>query len=392
MACQKTPTQAGKRAMNIWFQDHRNTDNSAAGSRWPRYLRNEVKPKTKTHAIFHAEFYMDPNDRRAHADQWLLLISTEPMALQFWINLYRQLASGHTAVLLYVIHSEGSSPGRTGFKMYVSSDGKLEGSIGGGIMEHKLVELCREMLANGPFQPFLRRQIHQTNIAERKSGMICSGEQTVAFYYMDQSGMMLTERLFRAGGLLRLDTDGLSLEPARQLSSRHECLIENESKWSYCEDLTAQNRLYIIGGGHVGYALSGLMSALDFRIELFDDREGLNTFEAVQYVNRKALIDYTKIAEVIPEGDDVFVVVMTFGYRTDEVVVRKLIGKKFRYFGVMGSKEKMKVLFSKMIEDGFKEDDIQAIHAPIGLQIGSKTPEEIAVSIAAQIIQIKNTQ
>jgi xanthine dehydrogenase accessory factor len=335
---------------------------------------------------------MDPPDRRAQADLWLLLISTGPMALQFWINLHRQLAAGHTAALLYVIHSEGSSPGRMGFRMYVTSEGKLEGSIGGGIMEHKLVELCREKLAQGPFQPLLRRQIHQTNIAERKSGMICSGEQTVAFYYMDQSYLSFTESLFSAGGMIRLDTSGPSHEPAGHLNTRYECLIESESSWSYCEDLSVQNRLYIIGGGHVGYAFSAVMSTLDFSIELFDDREGLNTFEAIQYVNRKSVIDYTKISDVIPEGNDVFVVVMTFGYRTDELVVRALMGKKFRYFGVMGSTEKMKVLFAKMILDGYGEDEIRAIHAPIGLQIGSKTPEEIAVSVAAQIIQIKNTQ
>jgi xanthine dehydrogenase accessory factor len=81
---------------------------------------------------------------------------------------------------------------------------------------------------------------------------------------------------------------------------------------------------------------------------------------------------------------------MSFGYRTDDIIIRRLINKKFRYIGMLGSKEKIATLFKNMIEDGFDKDKISKVYAPIGIDIKSETTQEIAISVVAQLINVKN--
>jgi xanthine dehydrogenase accessory factor len=133
------------------------------------------------------------------------------------------------------------------------------------------------------------------------------------------------------------------------------------------------------------------MSKMDFYISLFDDRPGLNTIEKNEYADAIKIVDsYERIGDHIPSGVNAFVVVMTLGYKTDESVIRGLIHKEFKYFGVLGSKAKMSTMFRSLREDGISDNRLNNIHTPVGLPINSRTPEEIAVSIAAEIISVKN--
>ena len=101
--------------------------------------------------------------------------------------------------------------------------------------------------------------------------------------------------------------------------------------------------------------------------------------------------DYSELKELIPSGENNYVVVMTFGYRTDDIAVRALMQKQFKYFGLLGSKKKIEKMFEDYRKDGMDGNVLQQIHSPIGMQIKSETPEEIAVSIAAEIIKVKNS-
>ncbi len=160
----------------------------------------------------------------------------------------------------------------------------------------------------------------------------------------------------------------------------------------YREKLGPKNELYIVGGGHCALALSELMSRMDFHIRIFDDRPELNTLEKNRFADEITIIEsYDRIGEMIADGGpNIYVVVMTLGYASDAVVIRKLIGKDFKYFGVLGSRAKMKTLLKDFRKGGFREEMIARVHTPIGLPINSQTPEEIAISIAAQIIAVKN--
>ncbi len=309
--------------------------------------------------------------------------------MNFWKTLYKVLEKGEKAVLLYVMESTGSSPGRQGFKMLVSEKGEMIGSIGGGIMEHKLIELSKSLLEKGPFKPFLKKQIHRADLPENKSGMICSGEQSIVFYYMDKKilGLVLELSEYQKT-MLHLTEGGIFFD--NQKMNKHFDFKTEGDQWHFRESIEYKNYAYVIGGGHVGCAVCKMMRQLNFWVKQYDDREDLNTMIQNEYANEKYVINYNEIDQYVYEGENIYVIIVTFGYRSDEICIRQLLGKSFKYFGVMGSQAKMDKLLANLKSDGLPQSDIDKIYTPIGIPIHSKTPEEIAVSIAAQIIQVKN--
>lgn len=311
--------------------------------------------------------------------------------MNFWQKLAQSIRQHGNVILLYVVQSSGSSPGRQGFKMCVAKDEEMFGSIGGGIMEHKLVELSRNRLAEGSFKPFMKRQIHKPDVEKNRSGMICDGEQWVAFYYLDETHLDHIEHLSdQQAKTLILDHNGLSVEQVNSERAQFQLDELSEEQWKISEYIGFQNTAYIFGGGHVGLAMSKMMKDLDFRVVNFDDRENLNTMAQNSYADEKKVINYQDSEQFVPEGESSYIIVMSFGYKPDEVIMRRLLGRKYKYLGLMGSTKKIETMFKKLKEDGFSESDLNAVHSPIGIPIHSKTPMEIAVSIAAQIIQVKN--
>jgi xanthine dehydrogenase accessory factor len=299
-------------------------------------------------------------------------------------------------VLLYVLESRGSSPGRQGFFMVVNARGETEGSIGGGIMEHKFTELARDRLQQNDHSLSLRRQIHDKDVAKDRSGMICSGQQTILIYPFSPGDLLTVQAILdsladRRNGTLQLSPAGLSfssLPPEKDFQFDK----TSEEDWRYQEKTGYRSRLFIIGGGHCGLALSRLMRTMDFHITIVDHRPGLPTLVLNEAAHEKVLVaDYEELRQSIP-ADRLhhYLVVMTQGYRTDDRAVRALLEKEFRYFGLLGSRTKAGKLMADYRAEGIAEDALKKIHTPAGLSINSQTPEEIAISIAAQIIQVKN--
>jgi xanthine dehydrogenase accessory factor len=326
---------------------------------------------------------------------------------ELWHFVRERLSRDDNVMLLVVAESSGSSPGRQGYKMAVGADGTLVGSIGGGVMEVSLVNQSREILsepgaiATGlPFS-LLKLQEHRKN-ATNPSGMICSGRQTVIFKLLTPGD---ADAAFRAVEslsnnerlILTFTPESLSIGPPEGgtqsgESSHFEFTKISDVGFVYRERLGPKNDLYIVGGGHCALALSELMSKMDFRIHIFDDRPELNTIDKNDFADEISVIDsYDVIADHVPSSPSAYVVVMTLGYRSDAEVIRRLAEKSFKYFGVLGSKAKMATLMKELNAEGLPAERLARIHTPIGLPINSRTPEEIAVSIAAQIIQIKNS-
>lgn len=309
---------------------------------------------------------------------------------RFWSKISEWLLDNQKVLLLVVIDSQGSSPGRQGFKMAVNENHELTGSIGGGIMEHKLIELCKEDLLKRDFDPFIKKQIHQTNIPKDKSGMICSGEQTIAFYRLNASHVELISEIVESpNGHLLFNKDGIQIKSIGFQEGKFSLKLEANA-FSLEENLNHFPALHIIGGGHVGLALSRLAHELSFEIKIYDDRENLNTVTENKWATPIQVSDYSKIGDLIPSGIDDYVVLMSFGYKTDKIILNNLLDRDFKYIGMMGSKEKVKKLFEEMAQQGISKEQLSKVHAPIGIPISSKTPQEIAVSILAEIIQMKN--
>jgi len=298
------------------------------------------------------------------------------------------------AMLLYVVESKGSSPGRQGFFLVIDATGHTEGSIGGGIMEHKFIELAKEYLHQNTRVNLLRRQIHDKEAPNDQSGMICSGEQTILLYSLKPNDTPIIDRLLGhpQNGCLEFSPEGMRFD-AQPPEKTNFFQKDSDVGWIYREKTGYTHHLYIIGGGHVALAFSRLMQMMDFYITLYDDRSSLDSFKRNHYVQEKISIDdYSRLTSLIPGGPGSFVVVMTQGYRTDDLAIRALWEKNFQYFGVLGSKNKIEKLLASYRLEGICEEKIQKLRAPAGLAIHSQTPEEIAVSIAAEIIRHRHAR
>ncbi len=294
-------------------------------------------------------------------------------------------------ILLIVVENKGSSPGRQGFKMLVVDDGKRYGSIGGGATEHKLVNRAYKMLEKNIYVPELHEQIHRTEEAMHASGMICSGENIVILYPIDNkyiSDFEVFKRCFDTKNeiTLTLGINELKIEEGAKISEQYE--FKNNI---YKEVLGYKHIVCIVGGGHVGLALSKQMKILEYTVKIYDNRPNLDTLEANDYADEKHIINFEKVDEYIPDGKNIYIVIASFSHTHDKKILTKLLNKKVAYIGMMGSKNKVKEIFSNLIEKGYSKEQLKKISAPIGVVIKSKTPEEIAVSIAAEIIKTKNT-
>ena len=335
-----------------------------------------------------------------------------PRDLPAWTLAAACLRAGTPVALLAVLRSAGSSPGRQGFKMAVTA-AEVAGSIGGGIMEHKWVELARQRLHEAGAAPLLRSQVHRRDAPADRSGMMCSGEQDVLLWPLRPAdlpavGAIETSlRTLGGGGLSLRPDDGLRFvgpgaarvaEVPSAAAAPEAAVAAPQSAfygyqpgpaWRYRERLGFRDQLTIVGGGHVSLALSNIAAALDFELTVLDDRADLPTFEGNQAAHHRHRIDYEHVAAAVPAGPHRYVVVMTVGYRTDAMVLRQLLGRPYRYLGVMGSTAKVAELRRGLREDGFSETEITRLRGPIGLPIQSQTPEEIAISIAAELIQVR---
>lgn len=313
---------------------------------------------------------------------------------RFWTFIADKLDAGIEAWLLYVLESNGSSPGRQGFAMAVSADQNFVGSIGGGIMEHKLVETV--LSANPQEQKGLVfKQIHNRDASRYRSGMICSGEQTVLLYPVHEQDRQAIQSLILSWQ--NLSGGGLIIRPTGLDFTADTPTEKFKIQWNGDDDFYMlarsgfSHKLHIVGGGHCSLALSKLMSDMDFHIHVYETRKGLNTFDNNLFAHKRILLDgYDQLKNVSYIGEDDFVLVMSFGYRTDDEAMRALMHRRYRFLGLLGSKRKVSEMLDTYKKEGFQEEYLSGIFAPVGVFIKSETPEEIAVSIAAQLISVKN--
>ncbi len=310
----------------------------------------------------------------------------------FWQRIESELKNNTTIALLYVVDSKGSSPGRKGFRMALSLH-ELWGSIGGGIMEHKWVEYARKKLIDGAYKTELFHQIHSKEAAANQSGMICSGEQTLVLTYLNIDKIDLLNQLNAAiekdiSVSISLSNAGFNLEFDK---NKQQYWVNTETDWVYIENQNTVQRLNLIGGGHCALALSEILQKLSFYVCLYDTRKALNTIEQNTFVDEKHIIDdYAQLENLIPPDPNQYTVIMTWGYRTDKIAIHALQYISAAFVGVLGSQHKIDTLKKQLVDEGFAKDFIESLHAPIGLPIHSKTPFEIAISIAAQLIQFRN--
>ena len=244
------------------------------------------------------------------------------------------LDRGEAAALVTIVATHGSTPQRIGAKMLVFADGRTVGTIGGGCYENDAFWKAREAITAR--QPQLVHYELSDDFAQ-ETGLICGGQMDV-----------------------------------------------------YIEPIEPSPELYVIGAGHVGTELANLAQAVGFEVHVVDDRE--------KFANRER---FPKAAEVVAEdiptwiaqkalAPHAYVVIVTRGHTNDLEALRALAPRELRYLGLIGSRAKVARIYDALAADGVPAEQLKRVHAPIGLDIGAVTPQEIAVSILAELIAVKH--
>jgi xanthine dehydrogenase accessory factor len=244
------------------------------------------------------------------------------------------LERGEPAALVTIVSTTGSTPQRVGAKMLVFGDGRIVGTIGGGCYENDAFWKAREAITNR--RPQLVHYELSDDFAQ-ETGLVCGGQMDV-----------------------------------------------------YIEPIEPSPELYIIGAGHVGSNLARLANEVGFRIHVVDDREKFANAERFPYAAEVVADDIPAWVERTAIPPHAYVVIVTRGHTNDLEALRALAPRDLRYLGLIGSRAKVARIFDALTADQMPADFLQHVHAPIGLDIGAVTPQEIAVSILAELIAVKH--
>ncbi|MDX1701840.1 MAG: XdhC family protein [Melioribacteraceae bacterium] len=313
--------------------------------------------------------------------------------LILWKFILKTISSSKKAVLLIVAESSNSSPGRQGFKMVISEDAEQFGTIGGGIMEKDMIEYSLDLLFGN--ETNLIKKLHHTDKTKfDKSGLICGGYQTILFSVFDKSNITIIKNILSS---LNIKENGkLKVTPGKieflQSEDRMPTTFQYNSDvdWQYTEAIGLPLIAYIAGGGHVGLGVSRVMKTLGFYVVVFDHREDVFTMKQNEYADEIIITKYEDIGNRIIESERSYIIIVTPMHAGDKDTLKSVIHKNVKYIGMMGSKRKIKSIFDALIKEGIDNELFKKVHTPIGIEIEAETPEEIAISIGAEIIKVKN--
>jgi xanthine dehydrogenase accessory factor len=315
--------------------------------------------------------------------------------LKLWIYISDKISFNNNIVLLIVTNASNASPGKTGFKMAIADDGTSIGTIGGGVMEFDIVTEIRNSFLNNEKINCIRKLHHSNFASGEKSGLICGGVQTVLFKSLTKDNIDVVQNIISSlakmeSGLLSITEESLLFMPQKSKSNHLLLSKEQDEGWIFEENVGTLDTIYVVGSGHVGLAVSRIMSTLDFYVVVFDHRSDVQTIKENRFANEIIITQYDQIDKHIVEGQNKYVVVVTPSHDGDKDALKAVLNLDLKYIGSMGSSKKIKSIFNQLKEDGFSTQELEKIHTPIGLEIEAETPEEIAISIAAEIIEVKN--
>jgi len=313
--------------------------------------------------------------------------------IDLWNFIHKTISSDKKAVLLTVAESSNSSPGRQGFKMVVSKDAEQFGTIGGGIMENDMIDYSLDLISGNETKR-IKRLHHTDKTKFEKSGLICGGYQIILFSVIDKSHISLIEKIIstinkKKSGELLISPQKIGYGKSDKINPilfTH----KSEDSWEYKESIGRPLIAYISGGGHVGLAVSRIMKSVGFYVVVFDHRADVFTIKRNEYADEIIITKYEEIGSKIIEGERSYIIIVTPMLECDSATLKSVINKNVKYIGLMGSKRKIKSIFELLRKDGVDEKLFDRVHTPIGLEIEADSPEEIAISIAAEIIKVKN--
>lgn len=312
---------------------------------------------------------------------------------ELWLAARDELSAGRRAYICFVVAQSKGSPGTTAARMLVTESGERFGTIGGGIMERRVLDKANGLLVLGaPVAPQLKELKHKADGSDAASGLICGGGQVnVEMVLLPGPSTDLVAQICEAAlaekGSILMSPGGLLL-----LADDAPCDVEegfsskDDGAWKVRLSLCNQRRVVVFGGGHCGVALANTMHRLDYASSLVEPREDVDTLDALN--PRVALItqSFEESSAEVRHHEETIAIVMTYSMDTDIEALSGVLKYNYRSIGVMGSSVKIAHIRRALSSNGFSDLQISQIVAPIGLNFNSDTPEEIAVSVAAQIL------
>ncbi len=306
-------------------------------------------------------------------------------------SLNRIMEEGRDAVITVIVDSKGSIPRGAGAYMLVDETGIVDGSVGGGALEYKVIQRAHKVLDNKKSEA-----VHYDltdNGAEL--GMVCGGHLDIIFVYCAGNNAGIKDFVEQCKQhnthsdrfCVAFPVDGTAPYIAKHIFEQP--IHREVSDGIYYEEFNYDGMVYIMGAGHLAKELVPVLTHLDFKCVIVDDREDLFNADAFCEARERICTDFSCIGEIIAVTDKDYIVIVTRGHSCDTEAEAFALNTKAKYIGVVGSKKKTAYVNSELIKRGFTMDDIQRVHAPIGIPIGSETPAEIAISIAAEMISVR---
>ena len=329
-----------------------------------------------------------------------------------------RLARSESLAVATIVTNEGSTPRTAGSKMLVFADGSIAGTVGGGLGEGMVITAAKETLAIGESRLM---GIDMTGQAAAGADLICGGRMRVFLerieadaanqeLYAALAGSLAAGRsaliLTRVGGeawggarcLLTPDgAVGICPEQTVLMAARAQgrgivapILLDADGSQWVLEPALALDPLYIFGGGHVSRSTCHIAALVGFGVTVFDDRPEFAN--AVRFPDAAKTVVFSSLPDcfaglVIEKNASV--VIVTRGHAQDKEVLALALKTQAGYIGMIGSLRKRDALYDRLLAEGYTKDDLKRVHSPIGLEIAAETPEEIAVSIVAELIEAR---
>ncbi|MBP1745235.1 MAG: hypothetical protein H6Q58_2213 [Firmicutes bacterium] len=307
-------------------------------------------------------------------------------------SIYDIVRSGEDVVMVSVIGESGSTPRGAGARMAVRKDGTSAGTIGGGAVEYKSTHLAVEALEEK--KSYIHGfRLRPNDIADL--GMICGGDLEVFFQYI--KGNSENEALFREI-ILQLDRD----ENSWLVTEIHEADIwkmrishenagrpEGKGIRYFEEPLTKAGKVCIFGGGHISQKLVPVLDSVGFRCVVIDDKPEFANAALFPKAQKTVVADFGHFGSRIGINPSDYVVILTRGHKNDYDVLAQALMTDACYIGLVGSRTKIGKTRERLAEDGFPAEAFDRVYAPIGTAIKAETPEEIAISIAGEMIRVR---
>lgn len=325
------------------------------------------------------------------------------------LELLRAIASGRRDLALCtVIQVKGSAPRHVGSWMLAGPEGLISGSVGGGRGEATALAAALEavvsrrptvlqvemqgMEAEGPemvcggFSRILVEPLFSPAPYQAALDLVAAGERALLAKRVETGE---TAVLGGNGQWVFGELEGLDQERAlRALETGHAALVEEAGL--FLDPVLPREKLLILGGGHVGRALAAITPGLGFAVTVGDERREFLEPERFPAGVETRLGSFPEIFSQFPFDLSTYVVIVTRGHLCDLECVRAVLSRPYRYAGVMGSRRKTRLLLEQVLADGFDRAKVEALYAPIGQEIGAETPEELAVSIAGELIAVRH--